>query len=305
MRASKTSFPAIVFASLVAGFITFGLPDDQLREARAYLEPTSTLAEWSSPDDLGNGPGHSTVNPDPEVDNSPLGELGADDVEVQRGSADRSAILDALRPSAERKFGAPVEFVVLELRKRGSSAFASVQPQRPGGGIIDCRTSSCDSAPRMDATLQFQDGRWRAVEVQFLEAASGVERDLSRPDQRTVSPLPQSATAPLPIRRPPTLLQAPASSRISQAYPAEAARVRVQGASGYSHQMDGYARLRCQVGFTGRLGRCTVVAEDPVGFGFGAAALSLASEYAFSPATIDGQPVEGWAEIPVEWTGNQ
>lgn len=54
-----------------------------------------------------------------------------------RGSADRSAMMDAIRPHAEWKLGAPVEFVVRELRVQGSAGLAIVDPQRPGGGRID------------------------------------------------------------------------------------------------------------------------------------------------------------------------
>ena len=130
--------------------------------------------------------------------------------------------------------------------------------------------------------------------------------DFLREPEGTVGGGDPSPPAPAPpVRQQPTILQSPSSSRISQAYPAKAAGVRVQGTSGYSHQMNGYALIRCQVGRTGRLDSCMIVEEDPLGFGFGAAALGLASEYRFSPATINGDPVEGWAQIPIEWTGNQ
>jgi len=56
--------------------------------------------------------------------------------EPQRGTPLRSALMDALRPHAEWVLGAPVEFVVYDLRVRGDLAFASVYPQRPGGGEI-------------------------------------------------------------------------------------------------------------------------------------------------------------------------
>lgn len=56
--------------------------------------------------------------------------------EPARGTATRAALMDALRPHAEWLLGAPVEFVVYDLRQAGNLAFASVYPQRPGGGEI-------------------------------------------------------------------------------------------------------------------------------------------------------------------------
>ncbi|WP_417261995.1 hypothetical protein [Celeribacter sp.] len=59
--------------------------------------------------------------------------------EPARGSLERTQIMNALRPVIEWRLGAPVEFVVYELRSTGERAFASLAPQRPGGGTIDIR----------------------------------------------------------------------------------------------------------------------------------------------------------------------
>lgn len=56
-----------------------------------------------------------------------------------RGTAERGAMMDAMRPLAEWNLGAPVEFVVHDLRVDGRAGFASVTPQRPGGKAIDIR----------------------------------------------------------------------------------------------------------------------------------------------------------------------
>ncbi len=74
--------------------------------------------------------------------------------------------MDALRPTAEREYRAPVEFVVLELRRSDTVVFASVQPQRPGGGRIDCGYDNCRPVGRMDAILQPDENGWRVVDVQ-------------------------------------------------------------------------------------------------------------------------------------------
>ncbi len=54
-----------------------------------------------------------------------------------RGTALRAEILDAVRPRVEAEVGAPVEFVVQEMRVLGPWAFVYLHPQRPGGAPID------------------------------------------------------------------------------------------------------------------------------------------------------------------------
>jgi hypothetical protein len=54
-----------------------------------------------------------------------------------RGSALRTAILDAVRPLVEAEVGKPVEFVVNDLRLLGEWAFVDLKPQRPGGGPVE------------------------------------------------------------------------------------------------------------------------------------------------------------------------
>lgn len=53
------------------------------------------------------------------------------------GDATRAALMDALRPHAEWELGAPVEFIVDEIRVSGQFGFAMVRAQRPGGIGID------------------------------------------------------------------------------------------------------------------------------------------------------------------------
>ena len=57
--------------------------------------------------------------------------------EPARGSAIRTALMDAIRPHVEWKLGAPVEFLVYDLRVAGDVAFANLYPQRPDGAAID------------------------------------------------------------------------------------------------------------------------------------------------------------------------
>ncbi len=90
--------------------------------------------------------------------------------EPAKGSAERAAVLDALRPAIEAEMRGPVEFVVATLRTTAKWAFVQVDPQRPGGAAIDVEdTSFAGEADMMDgltvfALLRFQSGRWNLVE---------------------------------------------------------------------------------------------------------------------------------------------
>ena len=88
-------------------------------------------------------------------------------VEPQRGTVLRAALMDALRPHAEWLLGAPVEFVVHDLRVSGDLAFASVYPQRPGGGPIS--PSATPGAARGELYLDGMDG----IGMQALYKKSG------------------------------------------------------------------------------------------------------------------------------------
>jgi protein TonB len=79
----------------------------------------------------------------------------------------------------------------------------------------------------------------------------------------------------------PVWLHRPTPADVARFYPPRA----------IARNREGTASLDCLVGADGRLA-CTVVAEDPLGWGFGAAALQLARAYQMQPATRDGVPVE-------------
>ncbi len=87
--------------------------------------------------------------------------------EPARGTPTRKALLDALRPHAMWMLGSPIEFVVHDLRQSGKLAFASVYPQRPGGGEIDLRDTP--AFQRGDLEPDFMDG----VTMQALYFKSG------------------------------------------------------------------------------------------------------------------------------------
>jgi len=82
--------------------------------------------------------------------------LAQDWYEPKRGTAERKMLMNALRPLAERDLGAPVEFIIYDLRVSGNRAFASVQPQRPGGKQIDIH--STPGYARGDLSTDMMDG---------------------------------------------------------------------------------------------------------------------------------------------------
>jgi hypothetical protein len=84
------------------------------------------------------------------------------------GSAQRRAILDALRPAVERRLGPGVEFVVGQMRVRSGWAFVMADPQRRGGRPIDGRHYFGADFENMDgltvtAILRFNRG-WTLVD---------------------------------------------------------------------------------------------------------------------------------------------
>jgi hypothetical protein len=95
-------------------------------------------------------------------------------VTPEQGSAERRDLLDALRPLAVWSFGAPIEFVVLDLRLAGDVAFASVEAQRPGGGAIDIALAPIVArdgeepglidGPRLQALMQKSGDMWVPVQ---------------------------------------------------------------------------------------------------------------------------------------------
>jgi len=84
-------------------------------------------------------------------------------------SAQRRAILDALRPAISQRLGPNVEFVVHDIRLADGWAFVSADPQRRGGGRIDGRAYFGEDFDNMDglivtALLQYREGRWTLMD---------------------------------------------------------------------------------------------------------------------------------------------
>ena len=88
--------------------------------------------------------------------------------EPARGTAERRALMDAMRPQAELIFGSPVEFVVSRLRVAGDVAFASVVAQRPGGGAIYIQAT-----PGWQSGYFMPDADWTAGQALLRRTGSG------------------------------------------------------------------------------------------------------------------------------------
>ena len=73
--------------------------------------------------------------------------------EPQRGTQTRADMMDAIRPHIEWALGAPVEFVIWDLRVDGNVGFASIMAQRPGGGVIDVARTPAARRQEIDPSV--------------------------------------------------------------------------------------------------------------------------------------------------------
>lgn len=66
-------------------------------------------------------------------------------------------------------------------------------------------------------------------------------------------------------------------------------------------EIGGKALIQCIVSIHGALHNCTVVSEEPVGLGFGKAAVTSTVQLVMRPALQGGRPVESVVQIPIEF----
>lgn len=81
----------------------------------------------------------------------------------------------------------------------------------------------------------------------------------------------------------PDWLERPSGEDFAEHYPNVASRFEIEGR----------ASISCSVDAEGRLVGCVVTAEDPVGLGFGEAALAMSGDFKMRPMAKDGVPVDG------------
>jgi len=74
-----------------------------------------------------------TLQPETPTPTSPAGNIYT----PASGTAERKALMDALRAKVDSELGGQAEFVVKTLRSNGQWAFAEVEPQWPGGRRIN------------------------------------------------------------------------------------------------------------------------------------------------------------------------
>jgi len=119
--------------------------------------------------------------------------------------------------------------------------------------------------------------------------------DLDAPP--TPTQLPTSVDAPpasptLSIITNPRWLERPNAEQFHSLYPPAA----------YERGQEGRAVVECVVAADGRLS-CTIVSEDPPGWGFGEASLAASRSFRIAPATRDGVPTSGGrVRIPFRWS---
>jgi periplasmic protein TonB len=67
------------------------------------------------------------------------------------------------------------------------------------------------------------------------------------------------------------------------------------------HYIDGKVRVQCRLANDGVLNDCVVLSEAPTGYGFGEAALNVATRFQMRPGTRDGQPIAGQIIVPISF----
>ncbi|WGM38254.1 energy transducer TonB [Caulobacter sp. NIBR1757] len=90
-------------------------------------------------------------------------------------------------------------------------------------------------------------------------------------------------------------LEKPSGEAVGRVYPDAALR----------RGENGRVVISCTARVDGTLGDCQLVSEDPPGFGFGKAAMSLTGGMRMRPRTVNGEPVNSPVRIPLAFTASQ
>ena len=102
----------------------------------------------------------------------------------------------------------------------------------------------------------------------------------------------EATRVPTHVVNSPTWERRPNGDDVASVYPDRAVRLGQSGG----------ATLKCGVSAAGTLVDCQVVAETPMGFGFGLTVLRLVPKFKMHPQTVDGAPVNGGSvTIPIRF----
>ena len=106
------------------------------------------------------------------------------------------------------------------------------------------------------------------------------------------APKPSPSAARPSVSTAPDWARKPNADDLAELYPKAAVDAHIEGR----------ATIHCMVTAAGELAGCKVLAEEPVGSGFGDAALALAAKFKMKPQTRDGTPVDGGQiNIPISF----
>jgi hypothetical protein len=106
--------------------------------------------------------------------------------------------------------------------------------------------------------------------------------EAGQPPWAPAEPSPSRPVSPQTVTRG-HIVQLPTKPQMEALFPERASR----------EGMAGKVQVRCEVMLDQRLTHCAVIAEEPVGYGFGDAGLRAATYYAVTPPLLNGRPVSG------------
>ncbi|WP_294230537.1 hypothetical protein [uncultured Shimia sp.] len=117
--------------------------------------------------------------------------------EPARGTQTRKDLMSAIRPIAEWRLGAPVQFVVKDLRVAGDVGYGRLYAQRPGGAKIDLNATPISQ--RMGGAF-FEDWEEPYIDVMYKKSGNmwvAVEYTLSASEAWWASPAYCAAFGPV------------------------------------------------------------------------------------------------------------
>lgn len=90
----------------------------------------------------------------------------------------------------------------------------------------------------------------------------------------------------------PKWAEVPPNGLMAKYYPDAARKKRIVGT----------AKVMCLVTTGGHAEHCKALDEDPAGWGFGDAAVKMATYFQFQPRTVNGQPTVGVITVPITFS---